>query len=33
MLIDAYGAYADSKIGSFLKNAKDDHAGSDESAA
>src|SRR5690348_10889524 len=31
MLIDAYGAYADSKIGSLLKNVKDDHAGSDES--
>ncbi|HJT20667.1 MAG TPA: hypothetical protein VJ746_09365 [Nitrospira sp.] len=33
LLIDAYGVYADSKIGALLNNTKDDHAGAGESGA
>lgn len=33
LLIDAYGAYADSTIGALLNNTKDDHTGSGQSAA
>jgi hypothetical protein len=33
VLVDAYGAYANSKTGALLKHTKDRHAGEDDAAA